>query len=337
MADIQEQPPAERKSRKSVAFTDEQVVVDADGSVTMVNATEEPKETAQSHTPRTPPLSAALGAFADLSSQAGAVDDAPPAEDGGLDLSLLKKKKKKSKKPEDGDAPAEDDDAAAAEDGGLDLSMKKKRKKVKKDAAADDDFAAKLKQLEVKDTDEAPEVEEQTGDMDAGTGIWAHDETKAIGYSLLLERFFSQLSQKNPDHALSGTKSYKIPPPQCMREGNRKTVFANIADICKRMKRTEEHLTAYLFAELGTNGSVDGSRRLVIKGRFQQKQIENMVRKYIIEYVTCKTCKSPDTELSKGENRLYFITCNNCGSRRSVTAIKTGFSAQVGKRRKMKV
>ena len=125
------------------------------------------------------------------------------------------------------------------------------------------------------------EVEEETGDMDAGTGIWSHDETKAIGYTLLLDRFFSQLSQKNPDHALSGTKSYKIPPPQCMREGNRKTVFANIADICKRMKRTEEHLTAYLFAELGTNGSVDGSRRLVIKGRFQQKQIENMVRKYI--------------------------------------------------------
>ncbi len=54
-----------------------------------------------------------------------------------------------------------------------------------------------------------------------------------------------------------------------------------------------------------------------------------------VEYVTCKTCKSPDTELNKGENRLYFVTCNNCGSRRSVTAIKTGFSAQVGKRKKM--
>ncbi|KAJ6440437.1 translation initiation factor 2 subunit 2 [Purpureocillium lavendulum] len=335
MAD--EHPPAERKSRKSVAFTDEQVLVDVDGSVTMVNATEEPKETAMSHTPRTPPLTAALGAFADSSSQAGAADDAPPAEDGGLDLSLLKKKKKKSKKTEDDDAAADDDDAPAAEDGGLDLSMKKKKKKVKKDAAGEDDFAAKLKQLEVGDGEATPEVEEDTGDMDAGTGIWTHDETKPINYNLLLERFFSQLSQKNPDHALSGTKSYKIPPPQCMREGNRKTVFANIADICKRMKRTEEHLTAYLFAELGTNGSVDGSRRLVIKGRFQQKQIENMVRKYIIEYVTCKTCKSPDTELSKGENRLYFITCNNCGSRRSVTAIKTGFSAQVGKRRKMKV
>ncbi|CAM1500897.1 Fc.00g100590.m01.CDS01 [Cosmosporella sp. VM-42] len=324
--------PPKRQARKSVAFTDEQVVVDADGSVTMVNSTDESKETAQSHTPRTPPLSAALGAFTDPLSQAG-VEELPPPEDGGLDLSLLKKKKKKKSKDVDG----ADDGAAPTEDGGLDLSMKKKKKKKAKDTGAEDDeFTAKLKELEVKDTEEPAEPqEEEQGDMDAGTGIWAHDEIKAIKYTFLLDRFFTQLAQKNPDHALSGTKSYKIPPPQCMREGNRKTVFANIADICKRMKRTEEHVTAYLFAELGTSGSVDGSRRLVIKGRFQQKQIENVVRKYIIEYVTCKTCKSPDTELNKGENRLYFITCNNCGSRRSVTAIKTGFSAQVGKRRKM--
>lgn len=257
----------------------------------MVNTPDEPKDTAESHAPRTPPLSAALGAFTDPNSQAAA-DDGPPPEDGGLDLSLMKKKKKK-KKVEDADgAEGADDDAAPAEDGGLDLTLKKKKKKKVKDAGAEDDeFTAKLKQLEVQDKDEAPAPEEvDDGDMDAGTGIWAHDETKAINYNMLLQRFFSQLSQKNPDHALSGTKSYKIPPPQCMREGNRKTVFANIADICKRMKRTEEHVTAYLFAELGTNGSVDGSRRLVIKGRFQQKQIENVVRKYI--------SRTPPTALS---------------------------------------
>ncbi|KAL6856482.1 domain found in IF2B/IF5 domain-containing protein [Trichoderma novae-zelandiae] len=333
--EVQDQP--ERKTaRKSVAFTDEQLVVETDGSITIMSAAEEPKETAQSHTPRTPPLSAALEAFADPSSQAAADEPAPP-EDGGLDLSLLKKKKKK-KKVDGLDEDAEADEGAApAEDGGLDLTMKKKKKKVKKvDGTEEDEFTAKLKQLEVKDAEHAEEATpEDEGDMETGTGVWRHDESKTIPYTLLLSRFFTVLSQKNPDHSLSGTKSYKIPPPQCMREGNRKTVFANIADICKRMKRTEEHVTAYLFAELGTNGSVDGSRRLVIKGRFQQKQIENVVRKYIIEYVTCKTCKSPDTELNKGENRLYFITCNNCGSRRSVTAIKTGFSAQIGKRRKM--
>jgi hypothetical protein len=57
--------------------------------------------------------------------------------------------------------------------------------------------------------------------------------------------------------------------------------------------------------------------------------------KYIVEYVTCKTCRSPNTELNKGENRLYFITCNSCGSRRSVAAIKTGFRSQVGRRKRV--
>lgn len=66
-----------------------------------------------------------------------------------------------------------------------------------------------------------------------------------------------------------------------MREGNKKTIFANIPDICKRMHRQPEHVIQFMFAEMGTTGSVDGSGRLVIKGRFQQKQIENVLRRYI--------------------------------------------------------
>lgn len=115
-------------------------------------------------------------------------------------------------------------------------------------------------------------VEESTeGDMEKGTGIWHHNATQDLKYPQLLDRFFRILNDNHPD-LMSGTaKSYKIPPPQCLREGNKKTIFANIADICKRMKRSDEHVTSYLFAELGTSGSVDGTRRLVIKGRFQQK------------------------------------------------------------------
>lgn len=123
--------------------------------------------------------------------------------------------------------------------------------------------------------------EEEGGDPDEGTGIWNHNARKDLNYGQLLDRFFQTLQEKNPDMMSGKTKSYKIPPPQCVREGNKKTIFANIADICNRMDRSDDHVTSYLFAELGTNGSVDGSRRLVIKGRFQQKQIENVLRRYI--------------------------------------------------------
>jgi translation initiation factor 2 subunit 2 len=288
-----ELPLPERKARKSVAFSEGTIIVDEDGSITRKeDGHDDSRETAMSHSPSTPPLSKALGAFTDPFQDTEIGD--PPAKEEDDDVANMLKgmKKKKSKKPkaEEGEAEATGDADASVADGGLDLTMKKKKKKkVAKDG--EDDFSAKLAALDIeKEGDEveaSAAAEAKTideGDMEKGTGIWQHDELKPIGYDLLLSRFFNLLAQKNPDHASSGSRSYKIPPPQCLREGNKKTIFANLAEICKRMKRTDEHVTSYLFAELGTSGSVDGSRRLVIKGRFQQKQIENVLRRYISEY-----------------------------------------------------
>jgi translation initiation factor 2 subunit 2 len=120
-------------------------------------------------------------------------------------------------------------------------------------------------------------------------------------------------------------------PPQIGREGTKKTVFANFVEICRTMHRVPDHVFQFLLAELGTQGSIDSSDRLILKGRFQQKGIETVLRRYIIEYVTCHSCKSPDTKLDK-ENRLYFLRCRSCGASRTVAAIKSGFQAQVGKR-----
>lgn len=83
-----------------------------------------------------------------------------------------------------------------------------------------------------------------------------------------------------------------------------------------------------MLAELGTSGSVDGNSQLIIKGRFQQKQIENVLRRYIKEYVTCHTCRSPDTILQK-DTRLFFLQCETCGSRCSVASIKSGFQVRL--------
>lgn len=334
------QPPHERKPRKSVAFSGDDTIMDENGEISEAptNATDD-KVTAEKHSSRTV-LSHIPG------SRKLTVTTAP--EDKAVDevtdmFAGLNKKKKKSSKPKTEDGATADADSPAPVDAEFDpTALKKKKKKSTKKAEGGDDFAAKLASAGLDgpggEDGEQPaptEHQEQSGDMTAGTGIWAHDAATPISYDLLLKRFFQLVNEHNPDILSSGSKSYKIPPPQCLREGNKKTIFANIAEICKRMNRNDEHVTQFLFAELGTSGSVDGSKRLVIKGRFQQKQIENVLRRYIVEYVTCKTCRSPNTELSKGENRLYFVTCNSCGSRRSVTAIKSGFTAQVGKRKRM--
>lgn len=97
----------------------------------------------------------------------------------------------------------------------------------------------------------------------------------------LLHRFYASLHASNPSLLTSTGKRYTIAPPSIHREGNKKSIFANVTDICKRMHRQPEHVIQFLFAEMGTTGSVDGAGRLVIKGRFQQKQVENVLRRYI--------------------------------------------------------
>ena len=100
-----------------------------------------------------------------------------------------------------------------------------------------------------------------------------------------------------------------------------------------RLNRTTEHFSSFVFAELGTNGSLDANNCLVIRGRYQSKDIEVIIRRYTKEYVACASCKSFKTTLSK-DNRLHFLTCEECHSRRTVQPIKRGFEAQVGKRKK---
>ncbi|POY70992.1 hypothetical protein BMF94_5917 [Rhodotorula taiwanensis] len=250
----------------------------------------------------------------------------------GLDefADLKKKRKKSSKKAFDLDAFEKELAEAEAQQDGGDEQPKSILKK-STPAGSDDEG-------DVDEDDEVVEGEDPFGKEDhddsraskaeaAATAKAWLNEDRDYHYTELLGRFYSLLYQSHP--SLSGgshKKKYTIPPPQLFREGSKRSVFANIADICKRMHRQPEHVIQFLFAELGTNGSVDGAAQLVIKGRFQQKQIENVLRRYIVEYVTCKTCKSPDTTLTK-DNRLFFMTCSSCGSTRSVAGIKTGFQA----------
>lgn len=175
--------------------------------------------------------------------------------------------KKKKKKPKKDDADAEKNDGGDE----LDMSALKKKKKKKPKT---EDFDAKLAEAGEGGADSVDKDKPQEGDMVEGTGIWQHDETDNIQYPLLLQRFFIVLHDRHPDLIGASGKSHKIPPVQCLRDGNKKTIFANLPAIAKRLKRNEEHIIQFLLAEMGTSGSVDGSMRLVIKGKFNSKQIE---------------------------------------------------------------
>lgn len=125
-----------------------------------------------------------------------------------MDALPLKKKKKAKKIDEDDAEAAEaadamdeagvDTPAADGDEPVLDLGLKKKKKKVKKAADGEEDsFAAKLQALDLdkEGGEETGAKEDQTGDMNEGTGVWEHNETKPIVYSLLLGRVSHDLGR----------------------------------------------------------------------------------------------------------------------------------------------
>ncbi|KAJ7594995.1 translation initiation factor [Mycena floridula] len=348
-------PSLKKRKKKTVAFTEDPLGADADPTAPA---------------PETIDNTTINGDAVDLGPSTaheqmlnGEGDAAKEDEDFKAMFGDMKKKKKKKEIPLDfgegsGTSTPTSAPAAAVATEDLDFSdIKKKKKGSKKkamdleafekeineskakpaDAEDDDDEVQPNPNLDIDDADLGEDPFAVPGDapvgVDAGTEAWLKSD-RDYTYPELLNRFYSSLHAANPSLlSMSSQKRYTIAPPSIHREGNKKTIFANITDICKRMHRQPEHVIQYLFSEMGTTGSVDGASRLVIKGRFQQKQVENVLRRYIVEYVSCKTCKSPDTLLTK-ENRIFFMSCESCGSRRSVNAIKSGFQAQVGKRSK---
>jgi len=239
------------------------------------------------------------------------------------DFSKMKKKKKKKKADilldtNDADENKTEQAEEAAVDEDIDFSLARKKKKKPRGEA----FS------------ETEESKDKSNKDDAADGN-AVEEDQDYTYDELLKRVFDIMRAKNPALAEGGKKKFVMKPPQVVRIGTKKTSFVNFADICRILHRQPKHLLAFLLAELGTSGSVDGGNQLIIKGRFQQKQIENVLRRYIKEYVTCHTCRSPDTILHK-ETRLFFLQCETCGSRCSVASIKSGFQALTGKRAAMK-
>lgn len=107
-----------------------------------------------------------------------------PAVDEVNELFAGLGKKKKSKKPKEGTADG-GDEATPEVDGEFDAGIKKKKKK-KVPKAETDDFEAKLAEAGVNENGEATgpaaadKEDAPEGDMNEGTGIWAHNEQKPI-------------------------------------------------------------------------------------------------------------------------------------------------------------
>jgi translation initiation factor 2 subunit 2 len=87
----------------------------------------------------------------------------------------------------------------------------------------------------------------------------------------------------------------------------------NFGDICSKLNRDPDTVAKYLLHELGTAGS-RSEGRMTLNGTFQAEDVNAAIGKYVENFVQCKVCHLPDTQLLK-EGKQTFIRCEACGAK----------------------
>lgn len=129
-------------------------------------------------------------------------------------------------------------------------------------------------------------------------------------YEKLLEQAFGKIKQT------SFNKSrFEIPKIEGHFEG-RKTLLTNFYQIASHLRRKPEHFQKFMLKELAASGQKEGDR-FVLNMKVPSAKINQKVEEYVNEFVLCKECKKPDTELIR-KDRINFVHCLACGAEHSV-------------------
>jgi translation initiation factor 2 subunit 2 len=111
---------------------------------------------------------------------------------------------------------------------------------------------------------------------------------------------------------------FELPKVEGHIEGT-KTIITNFKQICGYVRRDCEHMLKFLLKELAAPGSMKGDR-LVFTRNISSKMINEKIALYVQQYVICKECKKPDTELMK-DGEFHFIHCLACGAKKAVPRV----------------
>jgi len=129
-------------------------------------------------------------------------------------------------------------------------------------------------------------------------------------YEKLLDEAYTKVKRIE-----SNSDRFEIPKVQGHFEG-RKTIITNFFQVASYIRRSPEHFQKFILKELAASGQKEGDS-LVLNIKVPSVKINQKVEQYIKEFVLCRECNKPDTELVK-EGRLTFIHCLACGAKHSV-------------------
>jgi translation initiation factor 2 subunit 2 len=129
-------------------------------------------------------------------------------------------------------------------------------------------------------------------------------------YEQLLDEAYKKIKKID----VSGGR-FEIPKIEGHFEG-KKTILTNFFQIAAHFRRKPEHFQKFILKELAASGYRDGDR-LILNIKVPSAKINSKIEEYAKEFVMCKECGKPDTEIKK-EGRLNFIHCLACGAKHSV-------------------
>jgi len=129
-------------------------------------------------------------------------------------------------------------------------------------------------------------------------------------YEKLLEEAYGKIKQTN-----TSLNRFEIPKIEGHFEG-RKTILTNFYQISSHLRRKPEHFQKFMLKELAASGQKEGDR-LVLNIKVPSSKINQKIGEYVNEFVLCRECKKPDTELIR-KDRINFVHCLACGAKHSV-------------------
>jgi len=129
-------------------------------------------------------------------------------------------------------------------------------------------------------------------------------------YEKLLERARLILPEKT-----QAFDRFETPPVDCFMQGS-KTIVRNFEVILQKIRRPAPMLERYFSKELAVPATVQGGR-LVLNGKFYERNLKDKLQAFVDAAVVCKECKRPDTKIEE-KNGVKTLICEACGARAPV-------------------
>jgi len=127
-----------------------------------------------------------------------------------------------------------------------------------------------------------------------------------LNYKELLNRIYMAL----PDRTLSDSR-FELPTVDSIIQG-KQTIWKNFTKCAKDLKREQDQLYKFVMKEISTSSAIT-NQTLVLNGIFNNYKLNQILTKYINNYVLCSACKKPDTEIVSTTG-IKVLKCSACGA-----------------------